>query len=167
MPDTADPTQPSPSRRLARHAVTLLLIGLTCGIIAPTFATLLMALQANGLTLQLPYALMLAPWAIMIAGPGVFLLGVVFGWMLLVLAAERHHTLPARLALAVLVASVAWWLSEPLPSPASGPAAAPRPGGAAADWLVWAASAAAAGAIFSRGWIAHRLRHPTPLPPGE
>jgi hypothetical protein len=163
MPDDADPTQPSPSRRLARHAVTLLLIGLTCGIVAPTVATLLMALQANGLTLQLPYAFMLAPWAIMIAGPGVFLLGVVFGWMLLVLAAEGHHTLPARLALAVLVASVAWWLDEPLP----GPAAESRPGGTPADWLVWATSAAAAGLVFSRGWIAHRLRHPTPIPPGE
>lgn len=165
MPDAADPSQPSLWRRLSRHAVTLLLVGLTCAIIAPTVATLLMAVQANGITLQLPYAVTLAPWAILIAGPGVFLLGVIFGWMLLVLAAEGHHTLPARLALAVLVASIAWWLHEPLPSPT--PAATPRPGGAAADWLVWAASAATAGLVFTRGWIAHRLRHPTPIPPGE
>jgi hypothetical protein len=162
MQDAATPDLPPIRRRLARHAVTLLLIGLTCAVIAPTVATMLMALQANGLTLQLAYAITLAPWAIMIAGPGVLVLGLIFGWMLLILAAEGHHTLPARLALAVLVASVAWWLAEPLPAAEAAPVR-----GDAADWLVWAASAASAALVFTRGWVSHRLRHPIPLPPEE
>ena len=147
-------------RRLARHGLTLLLIGLICAIVAPTIATLLLALQANGLSPELAYAVMLAPWAVLLAGPGAFLLGLVFGWMVLVLAAEGLNTLPIRIALAVLVASLAWWLAEPVPA-----ADAARP--AEAGWLVWALSAAATAPLVTRGWIAHRLRHPPPLPPRE
>ena len=154
MPDAA-PDLPPLWRRLARHGLTLLLIGLICAIVAPTIATLLMALQANGPSLELAYAIMLAPWAILLAGPGVFLLGLVFGWMLLVLAAEGLATLPIRTALAVLIASLAWWLAEPAPGAASGPEA---------GWLVWALSAAATAPLVTRGWLAHRLRHPLPLP---
>ncbi len=160
MQDAADPTVPPLWRRLARHATTLLLIAVTCAIVAPTVATLLLAVQANGLSFQAAYAVALAPWAIVIAGPGAFLLGLVFGWMLLFLAAEGHNTLPARIALAVLIASIAWWLSAPLPGTASG--AAPTAG-----WPIWAASAASAALIFTRGWVAHRLRHPIPLPREE
>ena len=160
MQDVADPTVPPLWRRLARHATTLLLIAVTCAIVAPTVATVLLAVQANGLSFQAAYALALAPWAIVIAGPGVFLLGLVFGWMLLVLSAEGYNTLPARIALAVLIASIAWWLSAPLPGTASG--AAPTAG-----WPIWAASAASAALIFTRFWVAHRLRHPIPLPREE
>jgi len=154
------PDAPPLARRLARHAVTLLLIGLICAIVAPTVATVLLALRANGPSLELAYSITLAPWAIMLAGPGVFLLGLVFGWMLLVLAAEGHNTLWLRVALAVLVATLAWWLADPLP----GAGATPH---GIADWLIWAASAAAAAAAVARGWIAHRLRHPLPPPTGE
>jgi hypothetical protein len=153
----AAPDLPPLWRRLARHGLTLLLIGLICAIVAPTIATLLMALQANGPSPELAYAIMLAPWAILLAGPGVFLLGLVFGWMVLVLAAEGHNTMPIRIALAVLIASLAWWLAEPAP----GSAATPGP---EAGWLVWALSAAATAPLVTRGWVAHRLRHPIPLP---
>ena len=126
MQDVADPTVPPLWRRLARHATTLLLIAVTCAIVAPTVATVLLAVQANGLSFQAAYALALAPWAIVIAGPGVFLLGLVFGWMLLVLSAEGYNTLPARIALAVLIASIAWWLSDPLPGAPSAAEVAAR-----------------------------------------
>jgi hypothetical protein len=136
-------------RRTLRHAVTLLLIGLYVALAAPTVATVLMAIRTNGVSWELPYSIMLAPWAVMLAGPGVFVLGLVFGWMLIVLAMQGVNRLEVRIGLAVLVASVAWWLAEPLPN-----------GGAAGDWAVWAGSAAAASLIFTRGWVAHRITHP-------
>jgi len=136
-------------RRALRHAVTLLLIGLYVALAAPAVATVLMALRANGLSWQLPYSIMLTPWAVLLGGPGAFVLGLVFGWMLLVLAMQGINMLAARVGLAVLVATAAWWLAEPLPN-----------GGPAGDWLVWAGSAAVASLIFTRGWVAHRITHP-------
>jgi len=136
-------------RRALRHVVTLLLIGLYVAVAAPVMATVLMALRTNGLSWQLPYSLILTPWAIMMGGPGAFGLGLVFGWMLLVLAMQGINLLAVRVGLAVLVATVAWWLAEPFPN-----------GGAAGDWLVWAGSAGVASLIFTRGWVAHRITHP-------
>ncbi len=136
-------------RRALRHVVTLLLIGFYVALAAPTVATALMALRANGFSSQLLYSLVLVPWAIVLGGPGAFVLGLVFGWMLLVLAMQGINRLAVRVALAVLVATVAWWLAEPLPN-----------GGPAGDWLVWAGSAAVASLIFTRGWVAHRITHP-------
>gem|GEM_PF-4021657 len=136
-------------RRALRHVVTVLLIALYVALAAPTVATVLMALQANGLSWELLYSIMLAPWTVLLGGPGAFLLGLVFGWMLLVLAMEDINRLEVRVALAVLVASVAWWLAEPLPN-----------GQPAGDWLVWAGSAAVASLIFTHSWVANRITHP-------
>ncbi|MCC6717471.1 MAG: hypothetical protein IT555_06270 [Acetobacteraceae bacterium] len=137
-------------RRAFRTAVTLVLIALYAAVAAPTVATMLLALRANGVTAELPLAVLLAPLSIVLAGPGVFVLGLVFGWMLLGLARLGTNGVAARVGLAVLVATVAWWLHEPLP----GAVAASSGFG---DWLVWAASAAAAALIFTRGWVAHRI----------
>lgn len=148
----------APPRMWLRHLATVLLVGLYCALVAPSVATVLMSVRANGLTYHLPAALMLAPLAILLAGPAAFLLGVVFGWMLLVLAGMGLNHLGARVALAVLVASVAWWLADPLPeavSDAGGPS-----GSALGDWLVWAGTAAATALIFTRGWVARRLAGP-------
>ena len=159
-----DEATPPLWRRLARHAATLLIIGLTSAIAAPAVATMLLAAQANGLSYQLVFALTLTPWAIVLGGPGAFLLGLVFGWMLLVLAAQGFNSLPIRLALALVLATLAWWLAEPFPTAAQVASPAAH---AAGDWPVWAVSAAVTALIFTRGWVAHRLRHPIPLPPEE
>ena len=129
------------------------MIGLYCALAAPTIATVLLALRENGLSFALPYSLMLAPLAIALAGPGAFVLGVVFGWMLLALAGMGINSLPVRVGLAVLVASVAWWQAEPLPNGESA---------VLGDWWVWAGSAAVTSLLFTRGWVARRLVVPVP-----
>jgi hypothetical protein len=156
MPTPPAPAQPPPWRRALRHATTLALFGLVTALVAPTVATLLLALRGNGPSFELAYALMLAPWAILLGGPGAFVLGAIFGWMVLVLASQNLNRLETRLALAVLVATIAWWLAEPLPQhEGSTPLM---------DWLTWALSAAATAPIFTRAWVAHRLTHPVPVP---
>ncbi len=140
-------------RRALRHIVSLLLIGLYVALAAPMVATVLMALRANGLSWQLPYSIMLTPWGVLLGGPGAFVLGLVFGWMLLVLAMQGVNRLAVRVGLAVIVATVAWWLAEPLPNGGGD-------GAAAGDWLVWAGSAAVASLIFTRSWVADRITHP-------
>ena len=161
----APPLWPPPLwRRLRRHAATLLLTGLYCAIVAPTAATVLLALRANGLDYQIVFSLMLAPLAIALGGPGAFVLGVIFGWMLLALAAQGFNNLPVRLALALMLATIAWWLAEPLPTTAQEVAPASL---SADDWLIWAGSAAATATLFTRGWVARRLRTPLPLPSGD
>ena len=143
---------PPPWRRLLRHAITLLLIALYCAIAAPIVATILMALRANGLTPNLPAALVLAPLAILLAGPAAFLFGLVFGWMLLILAKNGINHLAARTSLAILIASIVWWLADPLPNQLPGEAYPP-----ASDWLIWTATAALTALMFTRGWIARRV----------
>ena len=133
-----------------RTTVTLLLIALYGAVAGPTVATMLLALRENGVTAELPLAVLLSPLTIVLAGPGVFVLGLVFGWMLLGLARLGTNGLAARVGLAVLVATVAWWLNEPLPGEAAGSSEF-------SDWLVWVASAAVAALIFTRGWVAHRI----------
>ena len=150
------PTPVPAWRRALRHALTLAMIGAIAALVAPSVATLLLALRANGLSLELAYAVALVPWAILLAGPGAFVLGVLFGWMVLVLAWSDIDRPDLRIALAVLIASLAWWLAEPLPQPTESRSPA--------DWLVWAVSAAAPAALLTRGWIAHRITHPTPIP---
>ena len=150
------PPSPPPWRRALRHAATLAAIGLVAALVAPTVATLLLALRGNGPSFELAYAMMLAPWAILLGGPGAFVLGVLFGWMVLVLAWNGINRRDARVGLAVLVATLAWWLAEPLPQqPGTNPVG---------DWLIWALSAAAPAALLTRGWIAHRITHPLPIP---
>jgi hypothetical protein len=139
-------------RRARRHAVTLLLVGLYAALVGPSVATVLMAVRANGLAWELFYSITLMPWAVLVLGPGVFALGLVFGWMLIGLAGMGINHLAARMGLAVLVATIAWWLVEPL--------SADGAGGLPADWAVWAVSAAVASLIFTRGWVAHRITHP-------
>jgi hypothetical protein len=139
-------------RRALRHAVTLLLIGLYSALVAPSVAAMLMSMRINGLSWELAYSIMLAPWAVVVFGPAAFALGLVFGWMLIVLASNGVNHPAVRVGLAVLVASVAWWLVEPSPGDDAN--------GLAADWLVWAPSAAVTSLIFTRGWVAHRITHP-------
>lgn len=167
-PPPLAPPSPSPSpspspgaspgawRRALRHAVTLAVIGLLAALLAPTVATLLLALRGNGPSFELAYALMLAPWAILLGGPGAFVLGLVFGWMVLVLAWSGINRRDIRIGLAVLVATLAWGLADALPQhPGTNPVA---------DWLIWALSAAAPAALLTSGWIAHRITHPLPIP---
>ena len=97
----------------------------------------------------------LAPITILFAGPGAFLFGLVFGWMLLVLAANGINRLDARIALAVLIASLAWWLAEPLPKPDT----ATDTG----DWLIWAVTAALTAVLFTRNWVTRRMTHPVDI----
>jgi hypothetical protein len=136
--------------------VTLAVIGLLAALLAPTVATLLLALRGNGPSFELAYALMLAPWAILLGGPGAFVLGLVFGWMVLVLAWSGINRRDIRIGLGVLVATLAWWLADPLPQHSDS--------SDVADWLIWALSAAAPAALLTRGWIAHRITHPHPVP---
>jgi len=152
-----DPETPasSPWRRLKRDAVTLLLIAVYCAIAAPTVATVLLALRANGLSVELALSVILAPLAILLSGVGVFVLGLVFGWMLVALVRMGVNTLASRLGLAVLVASVAWWLAEPLP--VDGAAVASDAGAAVVEWLIWSTSAAVSALVFTRRWLAHRV----------
>ena len=142
-----------PWRQMLRHATTLLLIGLYCAIAAPIVATILMALRTNGLTFELPTSLVLAPLAILLAGPAAFLLGLVFGWMLLILAANGINHLAARTSLAVLIASIVWWLADPLQPKVTGEA-----NSALGDWLIWTATAAITALMFTRNWLARRVR---------
>ncbi len=152
---------PPPWRHLLRHAATVLLVGLYCALAAPVIGTVLLALRANGLSFDLIYSPVLAPMAILYAGPGAFVLGLVFGWMILVLAQMGLNSLPVRVAAAVLVATVAWAMAEPLPeAPATDDAAvtAASHGAAFADWLVWNATAALTALLFTRSWLARRVR---------
>ena len=152
-------TAPPLWRRLLRDAATLLQIGLYTAIAAPTVATVLLALRANGLGFELLYAVIIAPWAMVLAGPGAFLLGVVFGWMLIGLVRMGRNTLASRVGLAVVVATVAWWLAEPLAGATSGGAASEGAAGSAlGDWLSWSVSAAVSALVFTRGWLAFRVR---------
>ena len=141
-----------PWRQMLRHATTLLLIGLYCAIVAPIVATILMALRANGLTLNLPAALVLTPLAILLAGPAAFLFGLVFGWMLLILAANGINHLAARTSLAILIASIVWWLTDPLPNQLPGESYSP-----ASDWSIWTGSAAITALMFRRNWVKNRI----------
>ena len=152
-----DPDIP-PWRRLLRHAATLLLIGVYIAIAAPSVATVLMALRANGLSFELLYSVTLVPWAVLLAGPGAFLLGVVFGWMLIGLVQLGTNTMASRIGLAVVVATIAWWLAEPLPAGAREvEAIATSP---LSDWLIWCASAAVSALVFTRGWLEYRVHPP-------
>ena len=151
-------------RRLARHAATLLIIGFASAIAAPTVVTFMLAARANGLSHQIFFAITLTPLAILLGGPGAFLLGLIFGWMLLILAAQGFNSLPIRIALALVLATLVWWLAEPFPTAAQVASPASHVAG---DWPIWAVSAAVTALIFTRGWVAHRLRHPIPLPPEE
>lgn len=153
-------------RSQMRHVLTVLLIGLYCALAAPTIATVLLALRANGLSFDLVYSPMIAPMAVLYAGPGAFVLGLVFGWMMLVLVQIGLNILPVRVGVAMLIATVAWALAEPLPAPgetgsAEGAVTAAAVGASEfADWLVWNATAAATALLFTRGWLARRVLPP-------
>ncbi len=149
-----DPAPP-PWRRPLRHATTLLLVGLYCAIVAPIIATMLMAIRANGLTAELPAALILAPMTILYAGPAAFVIGLFLGWMLLVLAANGINNLAARTATAALLATTTWWLTDPLPNGATGEATNTP----LSDWLIWIATAALTALMFTRRWISRRLEY--------
>ena len=73
--------------------------------------------------------------------------------MTLALVRLELNMLPARVGVAVVVASTAWALSAPLPHDgvdASG----------LGDWTVWCASAVVTSLIFTRGWWARRAMPP-------
>lgn len=138
---------------LLRHAMTLVLAGLGSAIVAPTVATVLLAARANGLGLDLLYSPMLAPLAVLYAGPAAFLLGMVAGWMMLALVRLDLNVLPARIGVAVVVASTAWALSAPLPTDGVDASSL-------GDWTIWCASAVVTSLVFSRGWWARRATPP-------
>ncbi len=144
-------------RLLLRHAATLLLAGLGTAIVAPTIATVLLAARANGLGFDLVYSPMLAPLAVLYAGPAAFALGALFAWMALALVPLGLNLAPARIAAAVLVATTAWALSEPLPHAG----ADPTPLG---DWTIWCITAALTALVFPSAWWARRATLPTPIP---
>ncbi len=147
---------PSPPwRRALRHATTLLLIGLYCAVTAPVIATILMAVRANGLTYELPAALILVPMTILYAGPAAFVLGLILGWMLLVLAVNGINNLAARTATAALIATTVWWLADPLANTTSGE----NTGTPLGDWLIWSATATLTALMFTRRWIARRIEY--------
>jgi hypothetical protein len=90
---------------------------------------------------------------VLYAGPAAFVLGMVAAWMTLALVRLELNMLPARVGVAVVVASTAWALSAPLPHDgvdASG----------LGDWTVWCASAVVTSLIFTRGWWARRAMPP-------
>ena len=147
------PPTTSPWRRALHHATTLLLIALYSAFAAPAIATMLMALRASGLTAEFPAALILVPLTILFAGPAAFALGLVLGWMLLVLATNGINNLAARTATAALIATTAWWLAEPLPNGTT----SETTNTALSDWLIWTATAILTALMFTRRWIARRI----------
>ena len=142
-----------PWRRALHHATTLLLIALYSAFAAPAIATMLMALRTSGLTAELPAALILVPLTILFAGPAAFALGLVLGWMLLVLATNGINNLAARTATAALIATTVWWLAEPLPNGTT----SETTNSALSDWLIWTATAILTALMFTRRWIARRI----------
>ena len=141
-----------------RHAATVVWIALVCGVVAPVIATVLLVWQLNGLSLDLLYSPVMAPLTVLYAGPAAFLLGLVFGWMLVGLVWLGLNHLGLRVAVAMLVATLAWSLAGPLALSDGGmPAGDPGAWDEGLNWLVLNGTAGATALVFRRRWLARRV----------